>query len=249
MVKYRYIPVLLLTSLSLLFSCSPDFKERRVYPPDSGSFQHAIQYSVQAGAFRNFYNAERFTGKIRSYADAFCFKDEDGLFKVRFGNFNSRRKAVEKAARLKSLGIISDFFIIPPGYETKDRPARGPVRKRIVAEAEKYLGIPYQWGGKSPDTGFDCSGLTLSVYRKVGIDLPRTAQTQFNQGRFVKKRNLAKGDLVFFKSRGRISHVGVYIGGGRFIHAPSRGKTVSRESLNRPYFKRRYAGGRTYIRM
>ncbi|MFO7752455.1 MAG: NlpC/P60 family protein [Desulfobacteraceae bacterium] len=249
MVKYKYIPVFVLTAAALFFSCSPSLKERPAYSPDAESFRYSIQYSVQAGAFRKFSNAERFTLKIRSYADAFCFKDEDGLFKVRFGNFGSRRKAVAKASHLKSLGIITDFFVIPPGYETKDRPARGPVRKRIVAEAEKYLGIPYQWGGESPNAGFDCSGLTLSVYRKVGIDLPRTAQNQFGRGRFVKKQNLTQGDLVFFKSGGRISHVGVYIGGGRFIHAPGRGKTVCRETLDRRYFKRRYAGGRTYIRM
>ena len=249
MVEYRYIPLLILSLAALLFSCSPDFKESSVYRPDSGSFPYAIKYSVQAGAFRKFSNAERFTVKIRTYAEAFCFKDEDGLFKVRFGNFPSRQKAREKAVYLKKLDIIHDFFIIPPGYDTKGLYAIEPVRRKIVTEAEKYIGVPYQWGGESAETGFDCSGLVLSVYRKVGIDMPRTASSQFGRGRFVKRKNLAKGDLVFFKSRDKISHVGIYVGAGRFIHAPSRGKTVCRESLNRRYFKRRYAGGRTYIRM
>lgn len=249
MVKHKYIPVFVLTAAALLFSCSPDFKDRSVYFPDSGRFPYAIQYSVQAGAFRNFSNAERFTIKIRPYAEAFCFKDDDGLFKVRFGNFASRTKAREEALRLKRLDIIRDFFIIPPGYETEDVPAGQPIRRKIVAEAEKYIGVPYQWGGESAETGFDCSGLVLSVYRKVGIDLPRTASNQYGRGRFVKRGNLAKGDLVFFKSGGRISHVGIYIGAGRFIHAPARGKTVCREILKRRYYQRRYAGARTYLQM
>ena len=241
-------PVTVLT-LCLLFSCSPYYEDRGRYDIPPSHSPLPIQYSFQAGAFENPVNAERFTGRIQPYSDAFWFKDEDGLFKVRFGNFDSRKRAVAQAQQLKRLDIIRDFFIIPPGYETKDRPAARPLRTRIVAEAEKYLGIPYKWGGESAETGFDCSGLVLSVYRKVGIDMPRTASSQFGRGRSVKRANLSKGDLVFFQARGRISHVGIYIGAGRFIHAPGRGKTVCRETLKRNYFQRRYAGARTYVRM
>ena len=236
--------------LCLLFSCSPYYENRGRDDISLSRSRLTIQYSVQAGAFESPVNAQRFAGRIQEYADAFWFRDGDGLYKVRFGNFEFRQRAQEKAERLKRLDIIRDFFIIPPGYEAKKLLSGGtPIRSKIVAEAEKYLGIPYKWGGESAGTGFDCSGLALTVYRKVGIDLPRTAGKQYGRGRYVERGSLAKGDLVFFESRGRISHVGIYIGSGRFIHAPGRGKTVCRERLARKYYRKRYAGARTYLRM
>ena len=101
----------------------------------------------------------------------------------------------------------------------------------IVAYAKKFIGTPYRHGGASPD-GFDCSGFTQYVFAHFGGNLPRTAAGQFNCGTFVEKSELEPGDLVFFKSSSRISHVGIYVGGGSFIHAPQSGDDVKTSSFS-----------------
>ncbi|MEQ8162785.1 MAG: C40 family peptidase, partial [Smithellaceae bacterium] len=97
--------------------------------------------------------------------------------------------------------------------------------------------------------GFDCSGLTMTVYQLNGLDLPRHSATQYDAGNPIDKKNLQKGDLVFFatNSDGKVSHVGIYIGNGRFIHAPSRGKNIRVESMSCNFFARRFVGARTYL--
>jgi peptidoglycan hydrolase-like protein with peptidoglycan-binding domain len=94
---------------------------------------------------------------------------------------------------------------------------------RVVAVAKQYLGIPYRWGGASPATGFDCSGFVMYVYAKFGISLPHNAAMQYGHGRAVSRSDLRRGDLVFFDGLG---HVGIYAGGGSFIHAPHTGDVV-----------------------
>ncbi len=92
----------------------------------------------------------------------------------------------------------------------------------------QYLGVPYVWGGASP-SGFDCSGLVLYAYAQVGIGLPHFTGALWNSGRRVSQSELIPGDLVFFYSD--VHHVGIYIGGGQFIHAPSTGDVVKISSL------------------
>ncbi|MBX7059522.1 MAG: C40 family peptidase [Leptospirales bacterium] len=113
----------------------------------------------------------------------------------------------------------------------------------IVTVAEDYLGAPYRAGGESP-SGFDCSGFTSFVYSRAGYRLPRTAGDQY--GAMHPVRVPAIGDLVFFRIEGqRISHVGIYVGGYRFIHAPSSGKKVDYADMRSGYWKQRYAGSRS----
>lgn len=111
--------------------------------------------------------------------------------------------------------------------------------------AKKYLGTPYVYGGKTP-SGFDCSGLASYVFKRHGVDIPRTSYSQAKVGRPVRKRNLRAGDLVFFKTNGgsRVSHVGIYLGKDKFIHAPGRGRKVVVASLKNTYFKKTYSGAR-----
>jgi len=114
-----------------------------------------------------------------------------------------------------------------------------------MAVAKKYLGTPYQWGGESPSTGFDCSGLTQYAYHQAGVDLPRVAEDQFNVGMHVGRAQLEPGDLVFFQdSTGYIHHMGMYVGGGKFLHAPHTGDVVKISNLSEPYYTQQFAGGR-----
>jgi cell wall-associated NlpC family hydrolase len=103
-----------------------------------------------------------------------------------------------------------------------------PIGTRAVRYARHMLGVPYVWGGSSPRSGFDCSGLVRYVYERVGISLPHSSYADFNLGRQVGRWALKPGDLVFFDG---IGHVGLYIGSGRFIHAPHSGTSVQVSTL------------------
>jgi cell wall-associated NlpC family hydrolase len=127
----------------------------------------------------------------------------------------------------------------PPRPHT---PARRHVLKqridlglRAVQIANRLTGIPYHWGGSSPQSGFDCSGLVQYVYGKLGIRLPHYSAGQYALGRRIPRSALRAGDLVFFSGLG---HVGIYAGGGKFIHAPRSGETVrwSRLSSHGSYY-------------
>lgn len=116
----------------------------------------------------------------------------------------------------------------------------------IVSQAYKHLGKPYVWGASGPNA-FDCSGLTAYVYKSFGISLPHNAASQFGRGRAVSKGNLAAGDLVFFNTSGGISHVGLYIGGGRFIHAANSRTGVIISSLSEGYYSKRFIGAKRIL--
>jgi cell wall-associated NlpC family hydrolase len=116
----------------------------------------------------------------------------------------------------------------------------------LLQRALALLGTPYRWGGTSPDGGFDCSGLVGYVFRTaLGIDLPRVSREQARTGELVADRAaLAAGDLVFFGRKGRVDHVGIYVGEGKFVHAPSRGKDVTVSSLDTGYWSGKFMSAR-----
>lgn len=121
-------------------------------------------------------------------------------------------------------------------------------RDRLVDTAQQMLGTPYHYGGESPGQGFDCSGLVYFSYARLGIEVPRTTTALRHNSRPVSLRELQPGDLVFFDLTGaKASHVGIYVGGGMFVHAPSSGKVVSRASLDNPYWSRHLAGAGTFF--
>ncbi|MBU1342811.1 MAG: C40 family peptidase [Proteobacteria bacterium] len=122
-------------------------------------------------------------------------------------------------------------------------------RKIIVQHAIKSLGLPYKWGGRSPKTGFDCSGLIVYTHQKADILIPRTAKAQFDNGKVVSLQNLQVADLVFFKDTksNKVFHVGIFIGDNIFVHAPGQGRLVSYGYLNNSYFKKHYIGSRSYL--
>lgn len=124
--------------------------------------------------------------------------------------------------------------------------ARGGGGGMAVSEAMRYLGVPYVWGGETP-RGFDCSGLTQFVYRKFGVTLPHSAAEQSRTGIPVSRDQLIPGDLVFFSKKGRVHHVGIYIGNDRFIHAPQTGDVVKISSLSGSHYGREFTVGRRYL--
>ncbi|MGH8175584.1 MAG: C40 family peptidase [Steroidobacter sp.] len=112
----------------------------------------------------------------------------------------------------------------------------------IAMRAISLLGAPYKWGGNGP-TSFDCSGLVRFVHDQLGIETPRTAAEQFAAARPVQVSGLTPGDLLFFKINGkRVSHVAIYTGEGRFIHAPQTGRPVELRTLDDEYYRPRLAG-------
>jgi cell wall-associated NlpC family hydrolase len=123
-------------------------------------------------------------------------------------------------------------------------PAESPQVKRgekIARFAKTFIGVPYVYGGSSPRTGFDCSGLVAYVYHHFGVSLPHYTVAQFGRGRRVGRWALHPGDLVFFNGLG---HVGIYVGHGRFVHAPHSGTRVRVASLGEGWYRSTYDGAR-----
>lgn len=132
------------------------------------------------------------------------------------------RRAEEAQRRVTTSWFAGPSRVFPP-------PTRAP-RSEVVSIAMRYLGAPYRWAAAGPDA-FDCSGFTMFVYRQVGVSLPHSSRAQIAYGERVSRADLQPGDLVFFGSP--IHHVGIYIGGGRYIHAPSSGDVVKISSIAR----------------
>lgn len=115
--------------------------------------------------------------------------------------------------------------------------------KGLVGRAVSWLGTRYAWGGNTKN-GVDCSGLTRRLYMSEGVTLPRTAKLQFKVGQAVARMALLPGDLVFFNTTGYVSHVGMYIGNGKFLHANSKRGNVRVDNINAAYYSKRFAGAR-----
>jgi len=212
-----------------------------------------LGYTIQIGAFANLDNAIRFDNELdRRGIDSFYFRHDSGLYKVRFGNYKDRGAAVSEAERLRKSGVIADFYIVDPQeymVARIDSSHTRDLRNELVRTAQRYLGIPYRWGGITDKEGFDCSGLTMVCYRLNGLNLPRISQHQYSAGRAITKDKLLLGDLVFFATgqKGVVSHVGLYIGDDLFIHAPRTGEKVQVESLRHPYYAEHFIGARSYF--
>ncbi|WP_416190675.1 C40 family peptidase [Neisseria sp. CCUG12390] len=122
--------------------------------------------------------------------------------------------------------------------------------QEIMIQSMGLVGTPYRWGGSDAATGFDCSGMIQFVYKNaLGVSLPRTARDMAAASRKIPDSQLKPGDLVFFNTskRTRYSHVGIYIGNGEFIHAPSSGKTIQTEKLSKPFYAKNYLGAHTFF--
>jgi cell wall-associated NlpC family hydrolase len=141
-----------------------------------------------------------------------------------------------------------DFILPPPGTLDTPLPALRPLAatasmgSEIVIRAISLLGAPYKFGGAGP-AAFDCSGLVSFIHEEVGIPVPRTAAEQYRAATPVPIDELEPGDLLFFKTRGAsISHVAIYAGSNRFVHAPKAGHTIELRMMDDGYYKQRLVG-------
>ncbi|BBO82369.1 peptidoglycan-binding protein [Desulfosarcina ovata subsp. sediminis] len=209
-----------------------------------------IGFTIQVGAFAGERNASAYARLLQSKGlDAYHFIDTDGLHKVRFDRFPTTAAALNRAQTLQSDGIIEVYYIVR-GLLYEDIAGATPqLQHDLLQTAQRFIGIKYHWGGTTVETGMDCSGLTQTVYRLNGIDLPRSSREQYAAGDPVSRENLAKGDLVFFDTSrwGKINHVGIYCGNNTFIHAPGSGKLIQTASLSNAYYSKHFAGARRYF--
>jgi cell wall-associated NlpC family hydrolase len=216
-----------------------------------------LGYSLQAGAFAKVENAARFSQALQAQGlEAAYYASGDGLYRVRFGDFATREQARARGEALKAAGGIEAYWVVAPDGSAPGaagRPRFHPTDERglrasLVESARGYLGVPYLFGGTT-ERGFDCSGLTVAVYRLNGLRLPRSSRAQFEAGSPVDLGKARAGDLVFFATKGgdRISHVGLYLGHGVFIHAPRSGQGIRQDDLSDRYYQRTFLGARSYL--
>jgi cell wall-associated NlpC family hydrolase len=132
----------------------------------------------------------------------------------------------------------------PPAASASRKSSSDLAAAEAAASALKMVGKPYRYGGSSP-SGFDCSGLVLYSYKQAGVALPRATDSQRSASRSVKVAELRRGDLLFFNQEGKkFGHVGIYVGDGKFVHAPSSGKSVRSDRLDSPYWKKHLSEAR-----
>lgn len=142
--------------------------------------------------------------------------------------------------------------VVPKSLPDKPQPKSAKKEKdmgEIAARtAERFVGIPYRWGGENVVDGMDCSGFVRAVYNLCGLSIPRTSRDQYKAGEAIVKQDLQDGDLVFFgASADKINHVGIYVGDGKFVHAPRRGEEIRVASVGDSYFEKRFVGARRYF--
>jgi len=230
MLKKKYL-VGLLTCFLLLCSPSVWAAGTQYALGDSGPVVKQIQIGLKAAGY--------FGGQV------------DGKYSI------LTRQAVisfQKAVGLKADGVVeAKTYRALTGKAIPGKVSEPPAQKldknagKIIATALSFRGVKYRYGGATP-TGFDCSGYVMYVYNRHGIKLPRTADIQFKAGKSIKgKKDLKPGDLVFFETYEKgASHVGIYQGNDKFIHASSsRGVTVS--GLSEAYYSKRYLGARRVL--
>ena len=134
------------------------------------------------------------------------------------------------------LGILTTVLLAAgcAGAPTRSSDVRGSIAELALS----MVGVQYRYGGADPREGFDCSGLVYYTYTSKGLSVPRTSQAQFSAARTISLAQAAEGDLLFFRDQKKLSHVGIYLGDGRFVHAPSSGDAVRVASIDAPYYQR-----------
>lgn len=147
------------------------------------------------------------------------------------------------------IAFVVVALLAPAGLAEEQPQPQVPPEPGMVERALAWIGVQYRFGGQDEKKGFDCAGLVRRVFSTAAISLPRTAAAQFRHGSVVERNDLQPGDLVFFRNTYKpgISHVGIYVGGGEFVHAASRRRSVVVDKLDASYYSSRFAGGRRVL--
>lgn len=161
-------------------------------------------------------------------------------------------KNISKQIKISAVFAIMAFSLIVsscgsnPIYQHGKSSAS---KQAVIKTAKNMLGVKYRYGGTSPSRGFDCSGLVQYSHKSAGLNLPRTTGQQYKASKRVSRKYLKAGDLVFFKTAVSrpISHVGIYLGNNKFIHAPSSGKRVKISSMTEKYWRKRFTGAGRFL--
>jgi len=158
---------------------------------------------------------------------------------------------IASLANVDTVSLKSSKKITKPTLADILAPKKSPILsklQKIEEVAKEKLGKRYVWGASGTHNTYDCSSFTKYVYRKNGISIPRTSINQSKYGKYIKRENLKKGDLIFFDTsknhKGYVNHVGIYLGNNQFIHASSAKKKVVITSLNKAFYSQRYKGAR-----
>ena len=181
------------------------------------------------------------------YDEQICYIRSDylDLTEVPYENQDSAKSPLFfRGGKSTGVAVSASALKAAENPDLKD-PSATPLGEQIVDVAKTCLGVPYVWGGESMD-GFDCSGLVYYVLKTLGFSPYRTSESQYKMGTYVSKSELQPGDLVFFQGtyKSGISHVGIYVGNGKFIHSPSSGDVVKYDSLTSGYYAEHYYGAR-----
>jgi cell wall-associated NlpC family hydrolase len=183
--------------------------------------------------------------------DAAAIEENDAMNQIAFGN--NRTGAITNPITVSDSNKIDAFFdkVSSTSKSTFDAASKVTntvlyATQSLIGNALGLLGVPYRYGGNTPEQGLDCSGFVKLVFAKtLGIVLPRRASDMGKLGLHVNSNELEPGDLVFFNTMRRInSHVGIYIGGGEFVHSPSTGGKIRVDKLSASYWKQRFEGGK-----
>ncbi|MEZ5537894.1 MAG: C40 family peptidase [Thiolinea sp.] len=229
-IPQRFILTAGITALSTLTLASTASAQYGQYPDDSYhqvSFQQASYRTP--GYLSNDFNSLTNPPEILPYVPF----DPDPLTNIRPYQAPMHNTRQDYQSRQTSYYQPASVQRTTPAYLSAER-------QRIIAAAQQQLGIKYRWGGNSPREGFDCSGFTKYSLKAVGAQIPRTAAQQSKASRTISRRDLKPGDMIFFKTSGRIvNHVGIYLGNGRFIHAASGGGRVTTDDLRKSYWQKR----------
>ena len=195
---------------------------------------------------------------VSTHAATHTVKHGDSLYKIAGKNHTTVEK-IQNANGMKKGDVLKLGRVIKvPATRSSSKNKKKSLSKALLASlsnsnkftsvAKTKLGKRYVWGASGRKNTYDCSSFTKYVYRKNGISIPRTSINQSKHGKYVKRSNLKKGDLIFFdtskKRKGYVNHVGIYLGNNKFIHASSAKKKVIITSLSKKFYSQRYKGAR-----
>lgn len=161
------------------------------------------------------------------------------------------RKPLRRSLIIVIMPLLAALLAGCGGYSSIDNPSQEPEQhqdagKQAVKVAEEFIGTPYRSGGTTTN-GVDCSGLTFTVFRRIGVRLPRSSDEQARAGNHIDRDDLRPGDLVFFGKGSNVTHVGIYNEDGEFIHASTRAHSVRYDNIDTKYFRSRYIGARRVL--